>query len=34
MAKFSEISHFFKQHDSSLGHDVNATLSKSLEIQG
>ena len=29
----SKISHFFNQHDSSLGRHVNATSRKSLEIQ-
>ena len=33
IAKFPGISHFFNQHDSSLGHHVNAASHKSLEIQ-
>ena len=33
MAKFPEISHFFNQHDSSLGRYVNTMSRKSLEIQ-
>ena len=31
--RFSEISHFFNQHDSSFGRHENATSRKSLEIQ-
>ena len=32
-ANFAELSHFFNQHDSSLGRHVNAASRKSLEIQ-
>ena len=30
MAKFLEVSHFFNQHDSSLGRHVNAASRKNL----
>ena len=33
VVKFREISHFFNQHNSSLGRHVNAASGKSLEIQ-
>ena len=33
IAKFSETSHFFNQHDSSLRRHVNAASLKGLEIQ-
>ena len=33
VVKFREISHFFNQHDSSLGRHVNASSGKSSEIQ-
>ena len=32
-AKFLEKSHFFDQHENSLGRHVNATSRKSLEVQ-